>query len=231
MIGDNSRELSLVEQLSEYVQQTADWLKGRKIADKTTADQAANRRAEVLRLKGLVEKEWDAAALPHDKALSELKSLYDAPVKTAEAVNKALRDAATAFAKAEEDRLKAEQAAKYEAERRAVEAARKAAEAERAKIIRDDPIAALTSPEPELPMAPPPPEPVKLSLGGQAGKSAGLRSYWEAEITDHAAALAHYANHPDVIALIQKLAKADVKASKGTAKIPGVRGYEDRRVA
>lgn len=230
-IGDNSGDRSLVEQLRDYVSGTLEWLKGRMIADKKTADQAANRRAEVLRLKGLVEKEWNAKALPHDTALSQLKVAYDAPVKDAEAVNKALREAATAFAKAEEKRLQDEQNAKYEAERRATEAARKAIEDQRAKELRDDPIAAMTSPEPELPMPPPPPAPVKVAMGGQVGRVSGLRSYWEAEITDHKAALAHYANHPDVVALILKLAKADVKASKGSATIPGVRGYEDKRVA
>ena len=230
-IGDNSGNLSLVEQLREYVAGTLAWLKGRTIADKVTADQAANRRAEVLRLKALVEKEWDERALPHTTVIKSLKEEYEAPVKDAETANKALREAATAFARAEEKRLQDEQRAKYEAERRASEEARKVIEEQRAKQLRDDPIAALTSPEPELPMAPPPPAPVKVALGGQAGRVSGLRSYWEAEIIDHKAALAHYAEHPDVVALIAKLAKADVKASKGSAKIPGVRGYEDRRVA
>lgn len=230
-IGDNSGDVSLVEQLRDYVSGTADWLRGRKIDNKATADQAANRRAEVLRLKGLVEKEWNAKALPHDTVIKALKSEYDAPVKDAESINKALREAATAYAKAEEKRLQDEQNAKHEAARKAAADAAKAMIEERAKQMRDDPIAALTSPEPELPMAPPPPEPVKVALGGQVGKVSGLRSYWEAEITDLTAALTHYANHPDVLALVLKLAKADVKASKGTAKIPGVRGFEDRRVA
>ena len=230
-IGDNSGEVSLVEQLRDYVAGTIAWLKGRKIEDKATADQAANRRAEVLRLKGLVEKEWDAKALPHDTAIKALKSEYDAPVKDAEAVNKALREAATAYARAEEKRLQDEQNAKHEAERKTAADAAKAIIEARAKQMRDDPIAAHTSPEPELPMAPPPPAPVKVSLGGQVGKVSGLRSYWEAEVTDYAAALQYYAQHPDMIALVQKLSKADAKASKGSITVPGVRFYEDRRVA
>lgn len=230
-IGDNSKSLSLVEQLNEYVSTSLAWLKGRRIEDKKTADQAANRRAEVLRLKGLVEKEWDAKALPHDTVLKTLKQSYSEPVKQADLANAELRKAATEFAKAEEKRLQDEANAKHEAERKAAAAAAKAVLEQRAKQVADDPVAALTSPEPELPMAPPPPAPVKVALGGQVGKVSGLRSYWEAEITDQTAALAHYANHPDVIALILKLAKADSKASKGTANIPGVRCFEDRRVA
>lgn len=230
-IGDNSKDVSLLEQLNEYVSATLAWLKGRKIDDKKTADQAANRRTEVLRLKKLVEKEWETKAAPHDTVLKALKVEYDAPVKQAEAANVMLRNAATEFARVEEKRLQDEANAKYEAERKAAAAAAQALIEQRAKQIANDPVAALTSPEPELPMAPPPPEPVKVKLGGQVGKVAGLKSYWEAEVTDQSAALAHYANHPDVVALILKLAKADSKASKGTAKIPGVRCFEDRRVA
>ena len=230
-IGDNSGDLSLAQQLAEYVSSSLEWLKGRVIADKITANQAANRRAEILRLKKLTDNEWTAKAAPHDEVLAELKAKYSGPIKEAESANVALRQAMDAFAKAEQKRLDDEQRAKYEAERKAAEAARAEIEKQRAKQLRDDPIAALTSDEPELPMPPPVPEPVKVALGGQVGKVSGLRSYWEAEITDHKAALAHYANHPDVIALIQKLAKADVKNAKGAITIPGVRPYEDKRVA
>lgn len=230
-IGDNSGDRSLVQQLSDYVTESLLWLKGRAIADKKTADQAANRRAEILKMSKSVEKEFDAKSAPHDEVLTALKAEYKPTLKEADEANKALRQAMDAFARAEQKRLDDEQRAKYEAERRAAEAARAAIEAQRAKQLRDDPIAALTSPEPELPMPPPPPEPVKVALGGQVGKVSGLRSYWEAEITDHKAALAHYANHPDVVALIQKIAKADVKNAKGAITIPGVRPYEDRRIA
>lgn len=230
-IGDNSGDVSLIEQLSDYMANTVAWLKGRTITDKATADQAANRRNRVLELKKAIEQEWDGLALPHDTALKQLKSVYDAPVKQAQELNIMLRDSLNAFARAEQARIDAEQRAKYEAERKATEAARKAVEDQRAKQLRDDPIAAMTSPEPELPMPPPPPAPAKVALGGQVGRVTGLRTYWEAEITDYAAALQHYAQHPDVQALILKLAKADIKNAKGAVSIPGVKAIEDRRVA
>lgn len=230
-IGDNSQALSLVDQMNEYVAGALTWLKGRTIKSKAEADQAANRRAEILRLKSACEKEWDTKAEPHDKVLKDLKSEYDAPVKNAHAANVALRTAMDDFARAEQRRLDDEARSKHEAERKAAEEARRAVEEQRAKQLADDPVAALTSPEPELPMLPVAQPPPKVQLGGQVGKVTGLRSYYEAEITDHGKALAHYANHPDVVALVQKLAKADSKASKGTASIPGVRCFEDRRVA
>lgn len=229
-IGDNSGDRSLVEQLAEYVSDSLRWLDGLRVENQNTADQAANRRSEILKMSRAVEKEFDTKAAPHNEVLTALKEEYKPTLKDADEANKALRQAMDAFAKAEQKRLDDEQRAKYEAERRAAEAARAEIEKQRAKQMQDDPIAALTSPEPELPMPPPPPEPVKVRLGGQVGKVSGLRSYWEAEITDHKAALQHYANHPDVVALIQKIAKADVKNAKGAITIPGVRPYEDRRV-
>jgi hypothetical protein len=120
---------------------------------------------------------------------------------------------------AEKRRLEAEQRAKWMAEQAAAEEARKAAEAERAKLMRDDPIAALTTPEPELPMAPPPPAPVKVQAGGQRGRKTGLREVTRYVVTDHKAALAFFADSEDVRELVAKLAE---RASKAGVAVPGV---------
>lgn len=235
-IGDNSKAdtRSLVEQLRDYVHATLDWLKGRKIETKVEADQVANRRAEILRITKLCEAERDAKAAPHRKALDELKAEYKPALDEAEEANWLLRQAATDFARAEEARLERERREKWEREEAAKAKARAALEEQRRQKLESDPIAALTDPAPSmegLEAADPPNDPVKVSLGGQVGRVSGLRSYWEAEIVDYEKALAHYAQHPDVRALVVKLAKAEIKASKGTAVIPGVRGYQDRRVA
>jgi hypothetical protein len=229
--GHNSGDLSLLDQLRDYIATASAWLKGREIKTKIEADQCQNYRTEVLRLKGLVDKERDAKVRPHLDAQRAIQAEYKPILDEAEAINKLLRTAPEAFAKAEEKRLEAELRAKWEAEQERVRKEREAIEAERAKKLAEDPIAALTESEPELPIAPPPPEPVKMQIGGQRGRVGGLKGYWEAEITDYPAALQHYANHPDVRALIEKLAKAEVKLNKGAVTIPGVRPYEDRRIA
>jgi len=230
-IGHNSGDVSLLDQLRDYIATASAWLKGREIKTKVEADQCQNYRTEVLRLKGLVDKERDAKVRPHLDAQRAIQAEYKPLIDEAEEINKLLRTAPEAFAKAEERRLEAERRAKWEAEQVRVRKEREAIEAERAKKLAEDPVAALTEPEPELPMAPPPPEPVKMQIGGQRGRVGGLKGYWEAEITDYPKALQHYANHPDVVALITKLAKAEVKLNKGAVTIPGVRPYEDRRIA
>lgn len=230
-VGHNSGDLSLLDQLRDYISTASAWLKGREVKSQVEADQCQNYRTEVLRLKGLVDKERETKVRPHLDAQQAINGEYNPLIKQAEALNTQLRTAPEAFAKAEQKRLEEEQRKKWEAEQERVRKEREAIEAERAKQLAEDPIAALTEPEPELPMAPPPPEPVRVHIGGQRGRVGGLKGYWEAEVTDHAAALQHYANHPDVVALIAKLAKAEVKLNKGAVTIPGVRPFEDRRIA
>lgn len=133
--------------------------------------------------------------------------------------------------KAEEKRLQREADAKAANERRAIETARKAADEQRAKLMRDDPIKALTEPEPELPPLPPPAEPVKVHSGGGYGSRGGLRSVWTPTITDYTAALLHFAEHPDVKAVVEKLVKAETRTNKSSTKIPGVSVEQDRKAA
>ena len=97
--------------------------------------------------------------------------------------------------------------------------------------MQDDPIAALTEPEPELPIIPAAPEPVKVQAGGGIGRAAGLKTVYEPEITDYQKTLAHYQNHPDVQAVIEKLVKAETRLHKAATNIPGVTVRTERRAA
>lgn len=194
------------------------------------ANKARNIQAKLLDLKKRADEMFEAEKAPiraQASAIDEKFRFRDA----AKTVADRLRKAYERFAKAEEDRLRAEAQKKFEAERAAAEVARKAAEEAQAKLLREDPIAALTStpdPLPELPIAP---EPVKVQIGGGFGRKAGLKTEWLAQVEDYAAATGHFADHPDVKALIDKLANKAVKAAKGAISIPGVKVIEDRRAA
>lgn len=131
-----------------------------------------------------------------------LKKLEDEKRAAADAARKAAEDAANAAAeamrKADASNLEAREAAEE-----LVEAARLAGTA--AKRAENDKAHA---------------------LGGSRAK--GLRSVWTAHMTDRKAALFHYlVQQPDaVVALLQKLADADVFAGKRT--IPGFDVKEER---
>jgi hypothetical protein len=194
------------------------------------ANKARNIQAQLLALEKRADEMFEAEKAP----IRALGSAVDEKYRFRSAVKSIadrLRRAYESFAKAEEARLRAEAQKKFEAERAAAEAARKVAEEAQAKLLREDPIAALTStpePLPELPLAP---EPVKVQIGGGFGRKAGLKTEWVAQIDDYAAATTHFADHPDVKALIEKLATKAVKAAKGAIVIPGVKVIEDRRAA
>lgn len=194
------------------------------------ANKARNIQAQLLSLEKRADEMFEVEKAPiraKGNAVDE-KYRFRSAVKS---VADRLRKAYERFAKAEEDRQRAEAQKKFEAERAAAERARRAAEEAQAKLLREDPIAALTStpePLPELPLAP---DPVKVQIGGGFGRKAGLRTEWVAQVENYATATAHFADHPDVKALIEKLATKAVKAAKGAITIPGVKVCEDRRAA
>jgi nucleotide-binding universal stress UspA family protein len=228
-IGHNSGDLSLAEQVKEYAAQALGWLrKIGTIADKQTSDMAANYRSELLRLAKDADKQRDAEKRPHDEAAKAVQAKWKPVIDEAQSAADQIRAELTRWMNAEQARLEAERRAKWEAEQKAAAAERARIEAERAQQMRDDPIAALTSPEPELPTAPPPPEPVKVQAGGQRGRKAGLREVTTYVVTDHAAALAFFADSEQVRELVQKLASQAMKAG---VVVPGVEAKVERVAA
>lgn len=218
-IGDNSGDLSLAEQIKDYASQALGWLRKAGIKDAATKDRAANYRAELLRLSKEADAQRVAEKKPHDDAAKAVQAKWKPLTDEADAAAEELRAALTAFMTAEKRAAEKAAREKYEAEQRAAAVARAEVEAQRAKLMRDDPIAALTSPEPELPPAPLPPEPVKIQAGGQRGRKTGLREVTRYVVTDHKAALAFFADSEDVRELIGKLAE---RASKAGVAVPGV---------
>lgn len=218
-IGDNSATLTLAEQIKDYAATALGWLRKHGVKDKLSSDMAANYRAELLRLSKEADREREAEKRPHDDAAKAVQVKWKPVIDEASSAANTLRDELTRWMRAEEMKIEAERRAKWEADQRAAAAERARIEAERAKQMRDDPVAALTSPEPELPAAPPPPDPVKVNAGGQRGRAAGLRTVTKYIVTDHAKALAFFADSDDVRELVQKLAD---RAGKAGVAVPGV---------
>lgn len=225
MSGDPLDDLlAMVRDKSEMA--TA-FLKAGPAKDKTRADMARNIQAGLLDLKKKADALHETMKRPHLDAGKAVDDQFRFRAEL-EISAKALRAVFEAFAKAEEARLRAEAQAKFELERKAAEVERARIAAEQEKLRRDDPIAAITSPAPEMPELPKGPAEVKVSIGGGFGRASGLKTVWLPEITDYRAALGHFADHPDVKALVEKLVKAAVRVGKDQAKIPGVRVVEDR---
>lgn len=228
-IGDNSGSLSLAEQIRDYAETALGWLRrAGGIKDKISSDMAANYRAELLRLSKEADRQRESEKRPHDDAAKAVQAKWKPIIDEAASAANTIRDELTKWMRAEEARQEAERRAKWEAEQKAVAAARAEADAQRAKQMRDDPIAALTSAPPDVPEMPAAPEPVKVSAGGQRGRAAGLRTVTRYVVTDHAAALAFFASSEDVRDLIQKLAE---RAAKAGVTVPGVEKQTEKVAA
>lgn len=224
MTGHNSGSLSLPEEIDDVVQQASDWLSSTKIADKVSADQAANWRARLLDLSKQADKQRDAEKRPHDEASKAVQAKWKPVIDTAKAAAEKIRSALTDYMRAEEAKQRAEQEAKRRA---AEEVARK--QREQAEAARREAEANNLPPPPEPEDVPLPlDEPVRVQAGGQRGRKTGLRTITVYEVTDYAAALAYVQEHDDVRAAVEKVCRAMAKAG---AKVPGVTTREEKVAA
>lgn len=201
-----------------------------EVKTQVDADRARHLQAEILALNKQADAMHKAEKAPILAAEAAVEDKFRFR-KAAKGFADQLRTLFERFAVKEEDRLRKESQAKFEAERRATELARQEAEKARAKLMRDDPIQALTTPDPELPEMPTAPAPVKVNVGGGIGRAAGLKSVWVGRIENYDLALQHFKNAPDIKDALEKLVNAVVRAQKGAADIPGVKVSEERRAA
>ncbi len=208
---------ALTAEIKAKRQQAEQWLAARPtITTQADADYATNAQRELLALV----KNADAMFKAEKAPLLAATKACDDKWHFREAVNAVavrLRQVYERFMVAEERRLQVEAAAKLKAEQEHLE-----------KLKADDPVAFLTSPEPELPLAI---EPVKVQAGGGIGRRAGLKTVWVPTVHDYLAAAGHFIQHPDLKAAIDKLVNHAVRDSKGTAQIPGVTVQETRAAA
>ena len=230
-IGDNAEKAGVgpLELLLDYMETARSWFsKVGKIADQKAVDQAANYAAELARLKSNADKERDSLVRPHLDAQRDINGQYKPPIDDADKLIKDIKRACDAFLVAEKRRLEDEARAKYEAKLKAAEAERARIEAEREKQMRDDPIAALTSPEPEFPVAPLPPEPIKVQAGGQRGRRMGLRKVTEYSVADFDKVYAWAKDNPRVRDVVEKVA---IQAAKAGVAVPGIKAEEVEKAA
>lgn len=233
-IGDNRPSdpaQAIAEEAADKIASAEKWLAEHPIIKtQQESDYAANLNRELLG----INKQADALHKAEKEPILEAGRVVDEKFRfraTVKTVADRLRSAFEKFMKAEDERRRAEAQKEFERKRAEAEAERKRIEAERAKKLEDDPVAALTEDEPELPIVPAAPETVKIQSGGGVGAARGLKTVWVPLITDYAATLAHYSNHPEVKAAVEKIVKAEARVHKQATKIPGVEMQEDRRVA
>ena len=166
------------------------------------------------------DKERVAEKKPHDEAAKAVQAKWKPIVDKANRGVQACKDALTPF-------RTAKQQAKEEAARKAREEAEAREAAAREAIQKSDDLEAKFAAEQQFEAA------KKLTaVANKIDRSAtGLRTHWEAEITDRKAALLHYLNRsPERFeALIQRMADEDARGSR--APVPGIAFHERKKAA
>lgn len=166
------------------------------------------------------DKARAAEKKPHDDAAKAVQAKWKPIVDKAERGAVACKDALTPY-------RTAKQRAKDEAARQAREEAEAREAAARAAIKQSDDLETRYAAEQQFEQA------KKLTaVANKIDRSAtGLRTYWEAEITDRKAALLHYlARSPERFeALIQHMADEDARGAR--APVPGIIFHERKKAA
>jgi hypothetical protein len=213
--GSNSAAMTLPEEIDDAATHALAWLQKNGITDKTAADTAANWRARLLDLSKQADKQRETEKRPHDEAAKAVQAKWKPSVETAADAANRLRDALTAWMRAEESKARAEADAKRKIAEEAAAKARAIADEAKANA------AACNLPPPPEPVDVPLPfeDTVRIQAGGQRGRKTGLRTITKYVVTDYAAALAHVKDHPDVRAAVEKVAAQQAKAG---ATVPGV---------
>jgi DNA repair exonuclease SbcCD ATPase subunit len=166
------------------------------------------------------EAQRKAEKKPHDDAAKAVQAAWKPLLDKCEVAAAALKNALTPY-------REARQRAKDEAARLAREEAEAKQKAAQEALKASDDLEERFAAEEQLKQA------SKLTaVANKIDRSAtGLRTYWEAEITGRREALKHYitAYPGEFEALIQRLADADARGSRGT--VPGITFHERKRAA
>lgn len=205
------------------------------IPDQTTADKLADFLSQLTKEIKALDEERKTKGKPHRDKVDAINAEYGALVSMLDngdkktSIKATIQGLLTGFLqKMEAERLGRERAAK----RAADEALKAAADAEAAastggarsmlaaataQVRVDEAINEVRTIETSRPKA-----------AAHRGRAASLRSFYSAEIVDYNKALAHFANHPDVVDAVLTLANASARADHDVAP-PGCKIIEEKR--
>lgn len=229
VIGDNSGDLSLAEEIRQAIEGTVTY--GKKFSEdftflrmqakeqdlpvdldalKPRADEGGNRMTLLRELRAKNEAKREELVRPHLDAQRKINAEYKPLTEGCDEVLKTLGAVLGVYM----DMVDA----------RAAEAAAAAASAENKRRLAEHeakgPLAEV-EPLPEMVA----PEKPKTQIAGQRGRKIGLKTVTEYTVTDYALALEHCRNHPTVIEAVTKVATL---MSKAGAVVPGVTKSEKK---
>lgn len=214
------------EQLESLQERLADWKESTVTGENVTA--LHEHISEASALKKDADKARAETKEPFLTKGRKIDAEYKPYITGFDDAVKGLKKILTAYL-VEQERLKKEAEAKAKAEAEAADRL--------AMELKDDPLigADVTSDADEKAAA------AKVAardaeqagaVASDAGRTVALRTVRYANILQPAVLVGHYASHPDMVALAEKLANAEIRAAKGQpVNIPGIEIVEEQKAA
>lgn len=203
----------------------------RWLGAKVDGETAGIVRDLIGRIDGLAknaEKDRKAIKEPYLEQGRKIDASFKPVAERADKLMAPLKSILAAFLQAEEMRKRAEaEAARKEAEEKA-----RAAEALKEDAFVGEHVVQIAK-EAEQKAA----QAARLAennrvQGADSDRALGLRTYRKAKIVNAAMLVGYFANHPEVLAVCEKLANAQIRAAGGgPVSIPGIDVIEEKRVA
>lgn len=234
--GHNSGETA--DRYAPYRNRTNDiveaaniWLKNvTEIKDEPTAracDDFLGQISDELKAIDTDRKAWNA---PHDLAITTNNGAFRPMVALLDKSKLLLSPLKTKWLQREKDRLAAERAAKeaaaLQALREAEEAAKRATASVEAAVLADELQVAADTAMAASAAA----DKAKAHVRGDyVARASGLRTYWSAQIVNLDLTLKYYGQHPEIFAVLQKLANAEAREQKEAFKVPGCKAISEER--
>lgn len=215
-----------INALQDLKDACAEWSQG--VVNNGNASSLRDLIGRVKDLAKSAEKDRKAIKEPYLEQGRKIDAEFKPVSAMADSLVAPLNQMLTAFLKAEDER-----------KRREAEEAREKAEAEAraAAALKEDEFVGADAQQRAEDAANAAKEAAKAAektnvSGFEQGRAMGLRTHYRARVVDSAAMVAHYANHPDVIAAAEKLAGQEVRAAKGApVSIPGIEVVKEQKAA
>lgn len=204
----------------------------KEIADLDTANACDDFLNQIKAELTALDTERKTLNKPHDEAIKANNDAFRPLTALLDKAKTLLTPLKTGWLKREQDRIAAEKRrAEEEALRKmqeAEDAKRAAGSSVEAAVAADD---AQKAADEALAQASRVASLKPQVKGDHSARASGLRTHWSAAITDYPKALQHYGNHPEVRAVVERLANADARDQKAALQVPGVEPKSEQRAA
>lgn len=227
---DEEKRAALEAEARDFADAAGEWADLKEIDTEERAEKANDFLAQGRNLHRRIEDVRTAEKKPHLDAGKEVDAAFSLLKDIVESAAKKVKPLMEAFLKeqqrkADEARRAAEKAAREEAE--AAEAARRAAE-QRNDAVGEVEAQRRAEEAEKAAKAAEAPARAKVGSATGMGKTASLRTVRRAVIDNDLMALRHYRHHPEVIALLERLATAEIRSKDGPNEIPGFNVIEEK---